>query len=178
MTTYTDTWKEVADTSNGKVESMAVNLIAAYTITEEGEGDYVTIKEYDNGGKDVEFRWTKEPVGEWRFFTEDGKAWDNPPKPDIEEWWSTDNSYETYASWNLYTPYAEEELAQIKAEEEQRVKEEAEAQAIAEEQAALPDAMAELSELAATNQLSIEELSDAIAELSQLVNDISEVTNG
>lgn len=170
---YDKDWHEVTDTSKGEVEEQIQTLFAAYTITDEGEGEYVTVKEYDSGGKDVEWQWTREPKGEWHFYTEE-KEWKNPPIPDVEEWWSTDGdeAYACQVRWNLYTPYTEEELAEIQAEQEQAEQEQAEAEARAELMDSLPDAVADLSEYVSTNTASAEELADAVAELSQLVSDL------
>lgn len=180
MTTYDKNWKEVTDTSQGSIVTKTQGLFAVYTITDEGEGSYVTVKEYDNGGKDVRWEWEREPQGEWHFYAEDETEWANPPLPPIEEWWSTDGSeaYPCEATWDLYTPYTKAELKQQAEEEAERKAAEEEAQAQAEMVAALPDAVAELSELAADNSTDVEVLSDAIAELSTLVADLLEATNG
>lgn len=180
MTTYDKNWHEVDDTSQGSVETKTQDLLAVYTVTDEGEGAYVTVKEYENGGKDVEWKWTKEPKGEWHFHDADGTEWANPPQPTIEEWWSTEGqeAYPCQVTWDLFTPYTKKELKQQAAEEAERKAAEEEAQAQAEMVAAIPDVVAELSELAADNSTDVEVLSDAIAELSTLVAEILESNNG
>lgn len=65
--------------------------------------------------------------------------------------------------------------AEEQAQEQEQA--EAEAKAQAEEMAALPDAVAELSEMAADNETSAADLADAIADLSQLVSDLLESTS-
>lgn len=180
MTTYDKDWKEVTDTSKGTVETQQQELFAIYTLTDEGEGSYVTVKEYDNGGKDVEWKWEREPAGEWHFFDGDSAEWPHPPLPPIEEWWAKDGSeaYPCMCEWDLYTPYTEDELKQ---QAEEKAEQQARAEELAAQQemiAALPDAVAELSELAADNSVSVEDLGDAVAELSTLVAEILESNNG
>lgn len=180
MIIYDSKWNpiEEPDLELGYVEPREQELFAAYTVTKEGEGEYVTIKEYDTGGKDVEWRWTVEPEGEWRFYGEDETEWANPPKPPIEDWWSQDEAYPCFVAWQLYTPYTDDELEKRAAEKAEQEQQEAEAKAQTEEMMALPDAVAELSELAANNETSAADLADAIADLSQLVSDLLEDNNG
>lgn len=180
MTTYDKKWHEVDDTSQGTVETKTQDLLAVYTVTDEGVGEYVTVKEYDNGGKDVAWKWTKEPKGEWHFADAEGTEWTNPPQPTVEEWWSTEGqeAYPCQVTWDLFTPYTKKELKAIAEQEAQAQAEAEEQMAQADMVAALPDAVAELSELAADNTTDVEVLSDAIAELSTLVAEILESNNG
>lgn len=174
MTTYDNQWHEVTDTKRGTVETQEVELVATYEITDAGEGEYVTLKEYENGGKDVRWEWTKEPQGEWHFSTPGGEDWTNPPQPTAEEWWSTDGNeaYSCTVSYDLYTPYTDEEWQAFEEEREAREAQEQEAAEQAELVAALPDAVADLSEQVSTNALTNEEVMDALAELSQVVSDL------
>lgn len=147
MTVYDKDFNEVADhdLEAGHLSLVSQDLIAAYTVTKEGVGEYVTVAEYDNGGKDVEWQWSIEPEGEWHFCDSEGTEWANPPKPEVEKWWDKAEVYPCRAEWQLYTPYTEQELAEI-AEEQAKAEEE---QAKAEEQAQLiamlPDLLAEMS---------------------------------
>lgn len=147
MATYDSKWDliEDPDLNKGSLETKSQELYALYTVTKEGVGEYVTIKEYDTGGEDVEWRWSEEPEGEWHFYDEEGTEWANPPKPAVEEWWSEAEANACTATWDLYTPYTAEELA----EREQAAQEAAEAEAKAQEQAELiamlPDLLAEMS---------------------------------
>lgn len=173
MTTYDTEWNEVEDTSKGTVETVTKPLIASYVVTQEGEGEYVTIAEYDNDGKDVEWRWTVEPIGEWVFKQKNNHKWDKPPKPEVQSWWSKEQSYACTVEYQLYTPYTEEELQQQADEAAAQAEAKEEAQAQADMVAALPDAVAELAELAADNSTNIDDIADALAELSQLVAELA-----
>lgn len=178
MAIYDKDWREVKDTTLGQVLTQQQPLMAGFVITDEGEGHESVVCEYPNGGRDVSWLWDREPVGEWRFFDESGAEWQNPPKPSIEPWWSTDDGgmYACYAEWDLYTPYSEEELAEIKRLEAEREREEELEQEQAELVAALPDAVLELGDLAADNSTNVEALTDAIMELAQIVSDLTEGT--
>lgn len=172
MAAYDKDWQLIADTDGGKVERKTKALTAKYVITQDGVGEYVTVREYPGGGKDVEWQWTVEPAGEWRFVLGNGHEWTKPPKPEVEPWWSTSDRYECTAEWEEYTPYTEAELAEQAAEEAKAKAEAEEAEYNRELMAALPDAVAELSEAVSDGGGEHSEISDAIAELSQVVSDL------
>lgn len=142
---YDTSWNEVTDVTGGTVEIKTKQLVATYNATTEGEGEYVTIKEYPNGGKDVEWQWTVEPEGEWVFKQKNHHKWTGPTPP-VQEWWNTNEAYDCTLEYGLFTPYTEGEL---------------EAQA---------------TEAACT--ITIDDLLDAITELSQMVSDMQEASNG
>lgn len=178
MKVYDADWQEVADTSKGTVAEQRKALVARYVTTVEGEGHYETVKTYPGGGSDVEWTWDTEPQGEWRFTLRNGHAWEHPAVPDIPEWWGQGEKHDCEAVWGLYTPYTDEEL-QEQEEAAQAAQEAAqEAQEQAELIAALPDAVADLSESVSGNAEANSALADAVAELSQLVSDLMEANNG
>lgn len=171
-------WNQLTepDWALGYAEQKTLTLGASYVTETEGEGHYETVKEYPNGGKDVEWVWDTTPVGAWHF-TRDGDEWADCPVPP-EKWWSKEQTYEQPFGYRLYTPYTEEELQERAEQEAAALAQAEEAQAQAEMVQALPDAVAELSELAADNTTNVEDIADALAELSALVSDLLGEQNG
>lgn len=172
---FDSNWNELDsyDEDKGYVLTQEQPLFAAYIVEDEGEGDYVVVKEYDNGGKDVEWHWTREPAGAWHFADSDGTEWAHPPKPIVDEAWAITDVYPCTATWDLYKPYTDEELER-RAEQKAEAEEAAANQELINE---LPDAVAELSEQVSTNSIDTETLMEAIADLSQVVSDIMEGAN-
>lgn len=171
---FDSNWNELDsyDEDKGYVLTQEQPLFAAYIVEDEGEGDYEVVKEYDNGGKDVEWRWTRKPVGAWHFADGDGTEWAHPPKPPIEDSWDKAQVYACVATWDLYHDYTADELAQ----HEQEKLEAEEAQERQELINALPDAVVELGDLAADNSANVDQLTEAIFELAQIVSDLTEGT--
>lgn len=92
-----------------------------YILESEEEGHYITLVEYPNGGKDVDWVVDVPEVGHWETRYEDGtlvdmEHYDGDEQPD--ESWDHTVEYTTYWDYNLYTLYTEEELEQITKEKE------------------------------------------------------------
>lgn len=168
-----------------KLVDKSIEVTATWAIDDAGTGDYVTIKEYpETGGKDVGWRWTVEPTGHWCWKRGKNTNWDDCPLEPDPAWEHEDflgKPYEAEYSYTLdyqlYQELTEQQVQEYAAEQAEQAQAEAEAKAQAEEMAALPDAVAELSEMAADNETSAADLADAIADLSQLVSDLLESTS-
>lgn len=160
------------DMDLGKTDYKTVDLVATYVVDVPEITEEYVIAEYPNGGRDVGTRVVQEGSGHWQY-ERDGALWEDCPA-EPAEWWSKNAPNMTQLYYQLYTPYTAEELAEKQAEREKIEAEQAEREAAKEMQAALPDAVAELSELASDNATSVEDLANAIAELSQLVSDMLE----
>ena len=130
---------ENPDLEIGKLEIEERNVIHRYEITQYEQGHYETIKEYENGGKDVVWTVDIPEKGCWVAYDKDGNVImsdivipDDMPHeievPSVEEFYR-------------YVLYTEEELLEI--EEQNRLAEEAAAK-VAEQEAFLEEAPARL----------------------------------
>lgn len=102
---------ENPDLEKGKLLNETRPIIHRYTITQEEQSHYETIKEYANGGKDVELVIDIPEEGHWVTYDADGNEIefegfipeDAPHENDISD-------FEEFLRYVLYT---EEELADI-----------------------------------------------------------------
>lgn len=95
----------------GQLIEATRNLTHTYVVTQEATGHYETVKEYPNGGKDVEWVIDTPEKGHWKTIDEDGQEIetpieipdDAPHEIDIED---IENVYE-------YVLFTESELLDI-----------------------------------------------------------------
>lgn len=141
---------ESYDEEDGRIEIQNIDVRIVYNVSREEESHYAVVREYPNGGKDVEKVIDVEEEGEWQVFYNDTgeecEYYDN----DIPEDWSHDNPIVEPWSYMLYTPFTAEEKA-----ENQRFLEEIEAQRALDERNAqllsdLPQYQADIDEAICT----------------------------
>lgn len=101
------------DLNVGRLEERTLNVIHTYIVDSEEEGHYVTIAEYPNGGKDVE--WVVDKPEQHRIETRDENG-------DVVKHYDGDPGYvsklePTKDVWvyQVYIQYTEEELSIIEA---------------------------------------------------------------
>lgn len=112
---------ESPNLERGYLTRKTAKLTWNYILESEEEGHYITLAEYPNGGKDVEWIVDVPEVGHWETKYEDGtlvdmEHYDGDEQPD--ESWDHTVEYTTHWDYNLYTLYTEEEVAQIEKEKE------------------------------------------------------------
>ena len=99
------------DLEKGQLVRHEKPIVHRYKVTVEEQGHYETIKEYPNGGKDVEWVVEVPEEGHWETYDEVGNVIetdivipaDAPHELDIND---TEEIY-------VYIPYTEEELAEL-----------------------------------------------------------------
>ena len=114
---------ETPDLEKGYLTRKTAKLTWNYILESEEEGHYITLAEYPNGGKDVDWVVDVPEVGHWETKYEDGtlvdmEHYDGDEQPD--ESWDHTIEYTTYWDYQLYTQYTEEELAQIEKDKEKQ----------------------------------------------------------
>ena len=114
---------ETPDFEKGYFTRKTAKLTWNYILESEEEGHYITLAEYPNGGKDVDWVVDVPEVGHWETKYEDGtlvdmEHYDGDEQPD--ESWDHTVEYTTYWDYQLYTQYTEEELAQIEKDKEKQ----------------------------------------------------------
>ena len=112
---------ESPDLEKGYLTVETVKLVWNYILESEEEGHYITLIEYPNGGKDVDWVVDVPEVGHWETKYEDGtlvdmEHYDGDEQPD--ESWDHTVEYTTCWDYNLYTLYTTEELEQIAKDKE------------------------------------------------------------
>lgn len=112
---------ESPNLERGYLTRKTAKLTWNYILESEEEGHYITLAEYPNGGKDVEWIVDVPEVGHWETKYEDGtlvdmEHYDGDEQPD--ESWDHTVEYATHWDYNLYTLYTSEELEEIKKEKE------------------------------------------------------------
>lgn len=190
---FTENWEQVTtpDFDNYKSFERSIDLIAEFDVTQEEVGHeepltyYLTLpngerEEVDAStvdaapeyttGIDTHYVVDTPLVGEWQYIR-GGEKWADCPV-EAPEWWSQQETYTFPFDYCLLVPFTADEIAEREQEKQELEQQQAEAEAQAELTAAIPDAIAELSELAADTATSTEDLVDAVAELSQLVSDL------
>lgn len=110
---------ESPDLELGRLVEKVETLTWNYILESEEQGHYITLVEYPNGGKDVDWVVDVPEVGHWEAHDESGKLvdlehYDSDVKPDRS--WDHTWTYEYPWLYYVYESYTEEELAQIAAE--------------------------------------------------------------
>lgn len=110
---------ESPDLELGRLVEKVETLTWNYILESEEQGHYITLVEYPNGGKDVDWVVDVPEVGHWEAHDESGKLvdlehYDSDVKPDRS--WDHTWTYEYPWLYYMYESYTEEELAQIAAE--------------------------------------------------------------
>lgn len=154
------------DFNESKVVDVPAVVTARYETEAEPVVEEVTITEYPNGGRDVEYRTVRERVGSW-VWEKDGEPWEACPFEPLE-WWDIGERYTVHVTLSQVVPLTDDERAEIEADREAATAERDRAETIQ----LLPDAVAELSCLVDATTTSLDDVTEAIAELSQLVSDI------
>lgn len=169
---FDEQWNMVEDpdTSKGEIRYESVEVECRYVVDQEEQGHYEVIREYHNGGKDVEWKVDTPEVGGWRFYRE-GSEWSECPMTVPDDWAHDDiKTYISVARWREYTAEELAEIAKKKAEAEKKLHD---AKDKADMIDALPDAVADLSEQVSNNVTSNAELADALADLSMVVSNLA-----
>lgn len=171
---FDEQWNMVEDpdTSKGEIRYESVEVECRYVVDQEERGHFETVREYPNGGKDVEWKVDTPEVGGWRYYR-NGAEWAECPITAPDDW-PHENTVETYvnvARWREYTPEELAEIAKKKAEAEKKLQD---AKDKADMIDALPDAVADLSEQVSSNATSNADLADALADLSMVVSNFAQ----
>lgn len=191
-------WNAVEpDWDKGTGEEKTISLWAAFDVTQEevahdepvtyyltmpdGSRETVDASTVDDvpeytTGTDVKRVVDTPREGHW-CYERDGALWDDCP--DIhQEWWSEAQAYEAPFTYTLWRWYDEDEQAAHDAEKAEQEAAQEEQAAQQELMQAMPDAVADLSEQVSNNAIDAATLMEAIADLSQVVSDLVEVSNG
>lgn len=171
---FDEQWNMVddPDTSKGEITYESVAVECRYVIDQEERGHYEVIREYPNGGKDVEWNVDTPEIGGWRYYR-NGSEWAECPIAAPDDWPHENvvNTYVSVARWREYTVDELAEIAKNKAEAEKKLQE---AKDKADMIDALPDAVADLSEQVSSNVTSNADLADALADLSMIVSNLAQ----
>lgn len=172
MAVFDESWNKVdnPDEAKGKIWSESVEVECRYVVDQEERGHFETVREYPNGGKDVEWKVDTPEVGGWRYYR-NGEEWSECPMV-VPDDWPHENVVNTYVNVERWREYTKEELAEIAKKNAEAEKKLHEANDKADMIDALPDAVADLSEQVSSNANSNAELADALADLSAVVSDI------
>lgn len=159
------------DTSKGEIKHESVEVECRYVVDQKERGHFETVREYPNGGKDVEWKVDEPEVGGWRYYR-NGEEWSECPMAVPDDWphEKVVNTTVGVARWREYTAEELEAIAKNNAEAEKKLQE---AKDKADMIDALPDAVADLSEQVSSNATSNAELADAIADLSIVVSNLA-----
>lgn len=116
---------ESPDLELGRLVEKVETLTWNYILESEEQGHYITLVEYPNGGKDVDWVVDVPEVGHWEAHDESGKLvdlehYDSDVKPDRS--WDHTWTYEYPWLYYVYESYTEEELAQIAAEKAEKAR--------------------------------------------------------
>lgn len=170
---FDEQWNMVddPDTSKGEIRYERVEVECRYVIDQEERGHYEVIREYHNGGKDVEWKVDTPEIGGWRYYR-NGAEWAECPMEAPDDW-PHENTVNTYISVARWREYTTEELAEVEKAKAAAEKELQDAKDKADMIDALPDAVADLSEQVSSNVTSNAELADAIADLSAVVSNLA-----
>lgn len=170
---FDEQWNTIndPDMDKGKITYESVAVECRYVVDLEEQGHYEVIREYPNGGKDVEWKVDTPEVGGWRYYR-NGEEWGECPMVVPDDWphENTVNTYINVARWREYTP---EELADVEKAKAAAEKELQDAKDKADMISELPDAVADLSEQVSSNATSNAELADALADLSAVVSNLA-----
>ena len=170
---FDEQWNMVddPDTSKGEIRYESVDVECRYVVDQEESGHYEVIREYPNGGKDVEWKVDTPEAGGWRYYR-NGEEWSECPMEAPDDWphENTVNTYINVARWREYTHEELAEIAKKKAEAEKELQDARDKAGMID---ALPDAVADLSEQVSSNATSNAELADALADLSIVVSNIA-----
>lgn len=168
---FDEQWNMVEDpdTDKGEVTYESVAVECRYVIDQEERGHYDVIAEYENGGKDVEWKVDEPEVGGWKYYRE-GSEWGECPTTVPADWPHDDvTMHVSVARWREYTAEELAEIAKKKIESEKKLQD---AMDKADMINALPDAVADLSEQVSSNATDNAELADALADLSMVVSNL------
>lgn len=171
---FDDAWNVVEDIDLERGEMMpeTVDVECRYIVTQEATGHFETSKKYENGGEDVEWVEDTPELGAWHFFRGETE-WPECPM-EVPDDWPREEPVPLRIGVSKWRRFTAEELAEMAAKREEAEAKAKEAKDKAEVMDALPDAVADLSEVVSAQSGDAEGLADAVAELSQLVSDIIE----
>lgn len=106
---------EKPDLEKGRLERDYKPITHRYEITQKEKGHYEVVKEYPNGGKEVEWRIDTPEEGQWVTYDTEGN------RIETENLVPDDAPHETeikdYEEIAIYIPYTEEELEKMATEE-------------------------------------------------------------
>lgn len=172
MVAFDELWNKVEnpDEAKGKIWSDSVEVECRYVVDQEEQGHFETVREYPNGGKDVEWNVDTQEVGGWRYYR-NGKEWSECPTA-VPDDWPHEKVVKMTVGVLRWRKYTEEELAEIAKKKAEADKKLQDAIDKAELIDSLPDAVADLSEQVSSNAFNNVELADALADLSAVVSDI------
>lgn len=173
MTVFDESWNKVEnpDEAKGKIWSESVEVECRYVVDQEERGHFETVREYPNGGKDVEWKVDTPEAGGWRYYR-NGEEWSECPMA-VPDDWPHENVVVTTVGvgrWREYTSEELEAIAKNNAEAEKKLQESKDKADMID---ALPDAVADLSEQVSSNATSNAELADALADLSMVVSNLA-----
>lgn len=173
MVVFDESWNKVEnpDEAKGKIWSESVEVECRYVVNQEERGHFETVREYPNGGKDVEWKVDTPEVGGWRYYR-NGEEWSECPMA-VPDDWPHENVVRTTVGvgrWREYTSEELEAIAKKNAEAEKKLQESKDKADMID---ALPDAVADLSEQVSSNATSNAELADALADLSMVVSNLA-----
>lgn len=169
---FDEQWNMVddPDTSKGEIRYESVEVECRYVVDQKERGHYEVIREYPEGGKDVEWKIDTPEIGGWRYYR-NGAEWAECPITAPDDW-PHENTVRTYINVARLREYTPEELETIAKAKESREKEMQEAKDKADMIDALPDAVADMSDQVSSNATSNAELADALADLSMVVSNL------
>lgn len=159
---------ENPDLELGHLEGRRIMCWHTWVVDTEKQVEEIVVAEYENGGKDIEYRVIVPEEGHWLTTDENG---DSIPFDGIyaEDWKQAGRVPDEW-SYQVYIRYTEEELA-----EQQAHREETERQIELQDLiGALPDAVADLSAMVSDNTIDVADIADAIADLSEIVSELME----
>lgn len=173
MAVFDESWNKVdnPDEAKGKIWSESVEVECRYVVDQEERGHFETVREYPNGGKDMEWKVDTPEVGGWRYYR-DGEEWSECPMV-VPDDWPHENVVKTTVGVGRWREYTAEELEAIAKAKAFREKEMQEAKDKADMIDALPDAVADLSEQVSSNATSNADIADALADLSMVVSNLA-----
>lgn len=103
---------EQYDSDKGRLDERELNVVHKYVIDIEEEGHWETIAEYDNGGKDVEWKIDTPESGHWETYRDEDILFTDYPVQ-IPDDWPKEQEINDVFQCNVYIPYTEEELVQV-----------------------------------------------------------------
>lgn len=103
---------ESPDYDKGRVQDETIDVTYEWIVDSPEEGEWVTVAEYPNGGKDQEWRVTKPEEGHWEVTDSEGNPVEHYDGI-IPDDWPHEEIHKDRWTFQRYIAYTDEELSQI-----------------------------------------------------------------